>query len=163
MKKLFKAKDGSQFKVSKAQVYGERLEVIRKQRQDLKPEFVVADAKDVSSPLHEVFEWNDSKAANAHRLAQARHLINHIEVQVYREEELDTQPAYLSVVVTPATEETKEERSYVPLEDALTNEEYRSQVVASALKEIKYWKNRYKDIKEFTEIFEAIEKVEVFA
>ena len=109
------------------------------------------------------FEWNDSKAANAHRLAQARHLINHIEVQVYREEELDTQPAYLSVVVTPATEETKEERSYVPLEDALTNEEYRSQVVASALKEIKYWKNRYKDIKEFTEIFEAIEKVEVFA
>ena len=41
----------------------------------LTPDAVVDDAKDKKSPLHDQFEWDDSKAAAAHRLAQARRLI----------------------------------------------------------------------------------------
>lgn len=41
----------------------------------LKPEAVVAAARDPESPLHRKFEWNDEKAAIQHRLNQARSLI----------------------------------------------------------------------------------------
>jgi hypothetical protein len=40
---------------------------------------VVEEARDEESPLHESFEWDDSKAAEAHRLFQARDLIRRVE------------------------------------------------------------------------------------
>lgn len=48
----------------------------------LTPNAVVDDAKDARSVLHEVFEWDDSKAAHAHRLEQARALIRSIRVEI---------------------------------------------------------------------------------
>lgn len=44
------------------------------------PDMVVADAESADSPLHELFEWDDEKAAAQHRLYQARELIRSITV-----------------------------------------------------------------------------------
>lgn len=41
----------------------------------LSPHAVVEEADDPKSPLHPLFDWNDEKAAMAHRLNQARQLI----------------------------------------------------------------------------------------
>lgn len=41
----------------------------------LRPDAVVEDARDPASPLHSHFQWDDSKAAHAFRLEQARRLI----------------------------------------------------------------------------------------
>lgn len=46
----------------------------------LTPEAVVAAAKKPTSPLHRVFEWNDSEAAKAWRIEQARCLIRSVHV-----------------------------------------------------------------------------------
>lgn len=46
----------------------------------LTPSAVVDEARDPESPLHSRFEWDDSKAAHAHRLSQARDLIVSIRV-----------------------------------------------------------------------------------
>lgn len=43
---------------------------------------VVEIARDHSSPLHSWFEWDDSKAAEAHRLQQARTLLRAVVVKV---------------------------------------------------------------------------------
>lgn len=43
---------------------------------------VVADARAAASTLHAYFEWNDTKAAEAHRLAQARLLIRRVKIEV---------------------------------------------------------------------------------
>lgn len=48
----------------------------------LTPDAVLADASDPESPLHEHFEWDDSKAAAKHRLDQARSLIRSVKVVV---------------------------------------------------------------------------------
>lgn len=48
------------------------------------PSDVVEAARSPKSPMHAQFEWDDSKAAEAHRLEQARYLIRSIEV-VYSE------------------------------------------------------------------------------
>lgn len=39
------------------------------------PTDVLDIAKSPKSPLHKYFEWDDSKAAHAYRLTQARHLV----------------------------------------------------------------------------------------
>lgn len=41
----------------------------------LKPSIVLKEAKPVESRLHNYFEWNNKRAAEQHRLWQARHLI----------------------------------------------------------------------------------------
>ena len=48
----------------------------------LTPESVVAAARDPQSPLHDRFEWDDTAAANAWRLVQARQLIRSVHVNV---------------------------------------------------------------------------------
>ena len=45
----------------------------------LTPSAVVDDARNPSSPLHGQFEWDDSKAAEAYRVVQARTLIRSVE------------------------------------------------------------------------------------
>lgn len=46
----------------------------------LTPAAVVEDAEDPASPLHDCFQWDDEKAAHAHRLDQARSLITSIRI-----------------------------------------------------------------------------------
>jgi hypothetical protein len=48
----------------------------------LRAEEVIAAARDRRSPLHAVFEWDDKKAADQHRLATARGLIRQVRIDV---------------------------------------------------------------------------------
>lgn len=60
-----------------------RLEKIRARNAGLlRPDDVVKDARSESSPLHSLFEWDNSKAAHQHRLYQARDLIASVRVEV---------------------------------------------------------------------------------
>ncbi len=56
----------------------------------LKPSVVVKEARDEKSPLHSSFEWDDAKAAHAHRLDRARTLIKtvHFIIKDGKEETL---------------------------------------------------------------------------
>lgn len=60
-----------------------RLEQIEKLHSGrLTPERVVDDARDSESPLHDLFEWDDSIAAHQHRLMQARTVIRSVRAEV---------------------------------------------------------------------------------
>jgi hypothetical protein len=69
----------------------EALEEIYERHGELRPDDVVKAAKPRNHPLHDRFEWDDSKAAENYRIEQARRLIQSVEV----------------VFVTPSGEETK--------------------------------------------------------
>lgn len=61
-------------------------ELIRLQKRHdgkLRPEDVLEAAKNVKSPLHDCFEWDDSKAAHLHRIDTARTLIRAVYVEHY--------------------------------------------------------------------------------
>lgn len=51
----------------------------------LLPDAIVAAAKKKDSVLHPLFEWNDSKAAHAHRIDQARALVRTIKIDITTE------------------------------------------------------------------------------
>lgn len=74
-----------------AQAVGERLATIARDADGaLHPQDVVVDARKASSPLHRLFEWDDRKAAVAHRLHQAREIITAIVVQISPTDETTT-------------------------------------------------------------------------
>jgi|SRR5215472_2243064 len=61
----------------------------------LVPSTVVDAARAPDSPLHPLFEWDDSAAAEKYRLDQARTIIRRVTVTVTTQEETVTIPAYV--------------------------------------------------------------------
>lgn len=140
-----------------AQTVGDRLAQLR---DDLgagfRPGAVVSDAESALSPLHPAFTWDDGEAARKRREDEARYLIRHVVV-VREAETPDQQPrevrAFVSVV-----ERVSEQDRYMPVVQAMSDDEYRDQIVDRALREAIAWRHRYEDIKEFSRIFAAIDR-----
>ena len=63
-------------------IAGQELQRIQNFYGSITPEILVNEAKKRKSPLHPIFEWDDTKAAEGYRLQQARILLNNIRVTV---------------------------------------------------------------------------------
>lgn len=69
-------------KPAEAPIIGGELMRIRQEHEgELRPEDVVETARDVGSPLHRYFTWDDSRAADLFRKSQASRLIRSITVR----------------------------------------------------------------------------------
>lgn len=157
MKKIFKATNGAQFSQEEAKIYGKELDRIAEENDgQLKPADVLEIAKDKENPLHNYFEWNNNKAAERHRIEQARHLLNHITVVIKYDHKQREQKAFFSVNSTP--KENQKNKIYVTMERVLSEPELREQILVEAIEEIEYWQERYKIYRELTSIFTAIRK-----
>src|SRR6185437_11347508 len=77
---VYNWKDGARQKLS-AQVVGDELERLRQTNNgELTAELALDAARPKSSPLHDGFEWDDTVAAEQHRLTQARSMIRSVVI-----------------------------------------------------------------------------------
>lgn len=74
----------------------------------LQPDDVLEEAESPDSPLHPFFEWDDSAAARAFRLSQARVLITRVKIVVTKEDIELKFPKYIRDV-----ERSSEEQGYI--------------------------------------------------
>lgn len=72
-----------------------RVNSLETARGEITPRAVVEDARAKSSPLHALFEWNNGKAADAYRLAQAREVIGSVTIEVVTRETTIHTPHYV--------------------------------------------------------------------
>lgn len=120
----------------------------------LQPPAVVEAASKKSSPLHSYFEWNDSEAAHAYRLWQARQLI--------------------AVVVSVVPNSKTEERVWVSLKSdqkagggyrtvvsVLNDDQLREQLLADALEDLRVFQTKYSKLTELAGVFKAARKFEL--
>ncbi len=121
----------------------------------LTPARVLAAARRPGSFLRQFFEWDDSKAAAAHRLTQARDLIRAVQVRVVR----DPDDAPRDVRCFVRLEETSSGPSYEEMIPTLATKSGRAQVLAQALEELSRVEKKYSDLKELSAVFEALSKV----
>lgn len=136
-----------------AQVAGEELERLRIFNNGrLEPATVVNASRLPSDPLHSAFEWDDAAAAEAHRVDQAKYLIRSITV-IAQAPDKEAVPirAFVSVV-------RDADRSYTSLAHALSDEDLRRQVIASAWVELEAWRKRHAELVEFGLVFSAIDQ-----
>lgn len=137
-----------------AAIVGAHLELLRERMKgELTPRDVVDDARNPNSPLHSFFEWDDSAAAEEHRLGQARGLIRAV-VAVYTRK---NQPA----IRTRAYVHIPEGKTshYRETSQAMSLSKTRNMVLQRAWTELQAWKRRYADLKEFSDLVDVIDEV----
>lgn len=152
---VYKWKQGTQFKIS-AQAAGERIDELKNSLgRNLKADDIVTDARSGRSPLHKVFDWDDRTAAHQHRLQIARILMASI-VTIYVDVTKPDEPArQIRSYVSLRDKGTKRGRTFYPMAQVLSDEDKRNQLLRSALAEFRAWRDRYRQLQELTEIFEA--------
>lgn len=148
MKKIYRFK-GAAFSPNKAQKYGVRIEQISDKGKITAKE-IVDEAKDSNSPLHEVFEWNDTKAAERYRLFQAGNLLRNLEVEIITEKE---KPRWVNAHIS-----FRQEKGYISTIEVLSDKKLRVKWLNQALQEAEEWMERYRTYKELVDIFKAIKK-----
>ena len=139
-----------------AQIAGEELARIEKEKGSLTPEMVVDESREEDAPLHPVFEWNDRKAAERYRIVQAGSLIRNVTVKI--EEVPRMEPVRAFVNVAPVG---KRKGVFVSIKNAMTDEDGRETVVARAMAELERVKEKYKDLQELAGIFAEIDRLTI--
>lgn len=145
---------------TQAVTVGKQLARIEKREGAIKPDSVVSHARPESSPLHEFFTWDDTAAAEKCRLDEASRLVRSVRI-VRVDMPVDEQPiirAFVNVRSSDA-EQRFEGSGYISFGRSQTVESYREQVLAAAKAELQGWARRYKDLKEFSAVYAAIEEV----
>lgn len=94
----------------------------------LKPSKVVEDAREPTSPLHPLFDWNDSSAAHTARLDTARRLIRSVRVEITYRKQITVVPAYLR----DPSQDTKDE-GYASLDIIMGDVEMRRGTMAAEI------------------------------
>ncbi len=130
-------------------------EIVAIEKEDgLTAENLLERARDKSNPLHDFFEWNNSKAGEKWRLQQARFIINEVKIYVEDKEMFGFEN------VSVKTEDGTTKRVYKPMVEIISNESYRKQIIMRALQQQKYWAEQNKMYSEFKPIVSAIKKTE---
>lgn len=115
------------------------------------PEDVVNAAKSPKSPLHPHFEWNDTVAAHAYRMDQARGIIRIIRVEDADSGEI--QPAYVSV--------SQGGVAYRKVEEVVNSRELQLIVLQQAERDLRAFQKRYHMLNDIcAAVGEAVAKVE---
>lgn len=127
--------------------------IAAKHRGKLRPEDVVAFARDPATALHVRFTWDDSKAACAYRLWQARELI--AVTVIVMPETGKSYRAFVSMVGDRAMDGG----GYRSLVTVLGDRGLRMALLAEALAEFDRWRAKYEALKELAPIFAGRRRV----
>lgn len=122
------------------------------------PGSLVEEARPESSPLHPLFEWDDSVAGELWRKQEARSVIKAVVLKSPETEKPISAPAFLNVK-KPASSEKKQSQGYVPLATVLSDEDLHRQALASALASVRSLQKRYEALSELSPVWEALDKV----
>jgi hypothetical protein len=141
---IHKWKNGSRISIDPEKAYQEMDSLTEKS-----PENVLEKARDESTELHKYFEWRDDVAAEKYRLQQARHLIVcMVEIQ---EENPDDVRRTFEISSTPNV--------YQPRTYFTINKDEYAILLGRAKQELYALKNRYENLAELEDVFEAIESL----
>lgn len=125
------------------------------------PREIVAAAKSKTSPLHDYFDWNDTRAAEAWRIEQAKYLLRAIEIRLVAPAKTDsgvpiTYTRAIRSVATP------DDRAYRTAKDIRASKTLSMAAVDGAMKELIEWRDRFQHYADvFGPVFDAIYKVEL--
>lgn len=102
----------------------------------LAPEVVVKAAENPRNALHQHFEWDDAKAANAYRLSQARTIIRLIATE---DVEGDAVPAFYSI-------SDKGGRAYRSYAEVKESPRLQRLILESARRDLEAFQRRYRQL-----------------
>lgn len=141
-----------------AEVVGATLADLQK-RQQLKPAVVINEARPVDSPLHPLFEWNDSIAGERWRTEQARSIIANVLIVDGAHSEASA-PIRAFVSLNPDGDYDGDNSEYLPIATVIADPDLYAQMCRRAHKDLEGFEERYSEFVELKQIgSEAKERV----
>lgn len=150
---------------TQAETVGRELVKLERANGAVKPADVVAAAEPITSPLHPLFTWDDTAAAQAYREDEARNIIRSVRI-ICTDIPAAEQPVIRAHVNVKAhdTEKEFEGNAYISMTRATEDDAYRQQMLTNARSEIVSWQRRYDDLLQFTgkasQIKEVVESLD---
>lgn len=127
----------------------------------LDPMAVVERARDPRSAMHDEFQWDDGAAAEAYRLAQAGALIRRVAFTFVRADPV-TREVKLKPTRAYQSRQTMRKAGaagggYEGISRILSSAEKRSELVATALRELQALRRRYESLVELSSVWAAVD------
>ena len=127
-----------------AETAGKTIERIRtREGPFFAPSALVDEARPTDSALHPAFQWNDSIAAEAYRVEQARYIIRHIVIEQY-DDTIGERSLTVRAFVSIKTE--NHGHRFTSIAHAMSDEDMREQLWMSALADLEAFNRRYNSI-----------------
>lgn len=160
-------KSGYKYKTS-ADVVGKVLTEIEERDGSVTSKSFLEYSRPEDSETHDMFEWDDTIAAEKYRLAQSGRIINQLQIEVVYSG--DSSPREVEVEVN-RTEQFKIVNAFVNVVpktvrgsavfnntiSALRDKTKREQVLRNALSELETFKNKYESFEELSDVIAAID------
>lgn len=144
---------GGGFNGASAQEVGEELARLEVRPGDFhRTPDVLDEARNPDSPLHRCFEWNDDKAAEAHRLHQCRAMLRSIAVVIVRGEKREKRRLYCHIT-------DEQGPKYVRSDRVASEESVRRAALDEALAMLNGLRRRFEFLQELSPVFEAMQKI----
>lgn len=118
------------------------------------PQLVLEHAKSPQSPLHSHFEWDNDEAAESYRLLQASNLIRRVKVTILPHDGGEPQLVRAFVSLQDDRDGTV---GYRPMQAVLASAELRAELLRTAKSELKAFRNKYRQLKELSDVFASME------
>lgn len=131
------------------------LNLIEKKDGIVTPQAVVDAASGIDSPIHDCFDWDDTQAAKKYRRQQARQLIRAVQVE-FMGKKTD---GFYNVKIEVSGEV---KQGYMNVERISDDKDLKMQVQQNALRELRFWENKYAEIQELSGVLnqEAVAELE---
>ena len=154
-----------------AQAAGEVLERIESEHGAVSKKAFLEASRPADSPTHELFEWDDEKAAEKYRLKQSGRYIRDLKVTVVT---LEPQGKSVNVKIAPekwapetwegpafmnAGESRLSDVNYSNVYDALRDNKKRENLLKNAKKELSIFRRKYDKISELSGVFKEVDKL----
>lgn len=137
-------------------VVDKALDALYQKKGKLTAAIVLEAATPESHPLHRFFEWNDSKAAEQHRMAQAYALIQASKFVALLKEQTPTPSGASGVEVRRFVSPFSGE-GFVARREALDGVNSRKAVIERKISTLRGWCREASDIKELAQIRNAVQ------
>ena len=121
----------------------------------LRPKAVVDEARDVASPLHPAFEWDDSIAGEKYRLEQAQRLIRGFKIVQHDGEKKFERPVFVGLSVDRTGDSG--DNPYRLIDDLQKYPDLLAIAERDALEQLRGMKERYGHLKRLNDVWSAIE------
>lgn len=138
-----------------AQTVGETLERIEQRDGAITKEAFLEESRPKDSPTHNMFEWDDTVAAEKYRLEQSRLIIADVVVTIERDEEPKKVAGFVNV-----TYGKHNKAEYNSIDVAMQDDSKRNAILANAFEELKAFEIKYGEYSELAGIFAEAHKAE---
>jgi hypothetical protein len=140
-----------------AQVIGETIERLNREVGAADPRSFVDVSRPENAPTHDLFEWDDAKAAEEYRVTQARSVIRRIRIVNDETDEAQPEPAFVHVKVVSEDGVTE---GYKPTSEVRATPDLHRFVLREAIEQLRGLQRRYRHLEELAPLSPVIDEIE---